>query len=140
MSSLLEANKALVMRVWEEGYQQRNLDVFDAVFDPSYTERHSDQGYFEKGGPDRAKQSCELMHMRFGSLSFEVEQMIAEGDYVTTRAVVGGIHKGKYLGVPATFQPVYLAVVVISKIKNGMIVEDWTLIDKEVFLTQTGRL
>ncbi len=139
MNSQLEANKAVVMRAWEEGFNQGNLDVLDEVFDESYVEL-TPYGKAEQGGPERTKQAYEWMHSVFGDIHFEVEQMMAEGDFVFSRAMASGTHVGEFMGVPATGRPVRFAAVVVSRISNGKHVQDWSFIDTMAILRQIGEV
>ena len=139
MSSKAESNKAVVMRAWEEGFNKGKIDVLDEVFDKSYIEL-SPYGKAEQGGPERAKQAYHWMREVFGDIHFEVEQMLAEGDYVFSRAMASGTHVGEYMGVPATGRPVKFAAVVVSKIKDGKHVEDWSFVDTMAILKQIGEV
>jgi len=129
--SQLEVNKAIVMRAWEEGFNQGNLDVIDEVFDESYIER-TPYSVIEQGGPKRVKQAFKWMRSVFGDLHFEVEQMVAEGDFVVSRAMATGTHVGEFMGVSATGRPIRFA--------NGKIVEDWSIVDTYAILRQIGNV
>jgi len=138
-NSRLEANKAVVMRAWEDGFNQGDLDAIGEVFDENYVEL-TPYGAVEQGGPERAKQAYEWMQSVFGDIQFEVEQVIAEGDFVFTRTTATGTHLGEFMGVPATGRPVRFATVVISQVSSGKIVQDWSLIDAIGLLSQIGEL
>ena len=137
--SQLDTNKAIVMRAWEEAFNQGNLNVIDEVFDTSYIER-TPYNVIEQGGPERVKQAFKWMHSVFGNLHFEVEQMVAEGDIVVSRAMATGTHIGEFMGVSATGQPVRFAAVVISRLSNGKHVEDWSFVDSYAILRQIGNV
>jgi len=139
MDSQHEDNKAIIMRTWEEGFNQGNIDILDEVFDENYTDR-TPYGVAEQGGPERAKQAFKWMHSMFGDLHFEVEQMIAEGDIVVHRVMVTGTHVGEFMGVPATGKPVRYAVVVVSRFSNGKVVEDWSIVDSYSILRQISKV
>ena len=138
MSSQLEANKAVVMRAWE-AFNQGDLDVLDEVFDDSYVEL-TPYGEIEQGGSERAKQAYAWMQGVFGDVHFEVEQLMAEGDMVFSRAMATGTHDGEFMGVPATGRPIRFAAVVVSKIAGGKHVQDWSFIDTMAILRQIGEV
>ena len=138
MSSQLEANKAVVRRAWE-AFNQGDLDVLDEVFDKSYVEL-TPYGRIEQGGPERARQAYEWMRRVFGEIRFEVEQMMAEGDFVFSRVMASGTHVSEFMGVPATGRPVRFAAVVVSQISDGKHVKDWSFIDTMAILRQVGRV
>jgi predicted ester cyclase len=138
-TSQLEANKAIVMRAWEEGFNQGNNDVIKEVFDESYVESSPYETY-EPRGVQRVLEADEWMKGVFGELHFDVEQLIAEGDYVVSRVMATGVHIGKFAGVEATCNPVRFAVVVVSKVSNGKIVQDWSFVDTMEILKQIGKV
>ncbi len=138
LSSKLESNKAVVMRAWD-AFNEGDLDVLEEVFDETYVEL-TPYGKIEQGGPERAKQAYEWMRSVFGEIHFEVEQMMAEGDFVFSRAMATGTHVGEFMGVPATGRPVRFAAVVVSQISNGKHVKDWSFIDTMAILRQIGKV
>ena len=135
----LEANKTVVMRAWEEGFNQGDKDAIKEVFDESYVESSPYETY-EPSGIQRVLEADEWMKSVFGELHFDVEQVVAEGDYVVSRAMATGVHIGKFAGVEATSNPVRFAVVVISKVSNGKIVQDWSFVDTMEILNQIGKV
>ena len=138
MSSQLEANKAVVMRAWK-AFNQGALDVLDEVFDDSYIEL-TPYGNIDQGGPERAKQAYHWMHSVFGDIQFDVEQLMAEGDLVFSRAMATGTHVGEFMGVPATGRPIRFAAVVVSQISGGKHVKDWSFIDTMTILKQIAEV
>ena len=109
------------------------------VFDESYVESSPYETY-EPSGTQRVLEADEWMKSVFGELHFEVEQMVAEGDYVVSRAMATGVHIGEFAGVEATCNPVRFAVVVISKVSNDKIVQDWSFVDTMEILKQIGKV
>jgi predicted ester cyclase len=134
VSSQLEANKAVVMRAWE-AFNHGDLGVLDEVFDNSYVEL-TPYGKIDQGGPERAKQAYHWMRSVFGEIQFDVEQLMAERDFVFSRAMATGTHTGEFMGVPATGKPIRFAAVVVSQIANGKHVKDWSFIDTMGILRQ----
>jgi predicted ester cyclase len=129
-----DANKAVVMRAWD-AFNSGDLDVLDEVFDESYVEL-TPYGKIDQGGPERAKHAYRWMRSVFGEIQFEIEQMMAEGDLVFSRAMATGTHTGEFMGVAATGRPVRFAAVVVSQIANGKHVKDWSFIDTMAILKQ----
>jgi steroid delta-isomerase-like uncharacterized protein len=61
----------------------------------------------------------------FEHLKVTIEDMVAEGNNVTARFTAHGIHKGSFMGLPATGKPITMAGIEIFRIKDGKIVELW---------------
>ncbi len=51
--------------------------------------------------------------------------MVAEGDNVVARFTARGIHKGNFMGLPATGKPIIMTGIEIFRIKDGKITELW---------------
>ena len=133
-----ENNKDVVMHVWE-AFNHGNIEVLDEVIDESYIEL-TPYSTIQQGGPERVKDAYKWMKSVFGNIQFEVEQMIAEGDYVFSRAMATGTHEEEFMGVPATGRPIRFAAVVVSKISNGKLIQDWSFVDAMKILQQLGKV
>jgi steroid delta-isomerase-like uncharacterized protein len=70
----------------------------------------------------------------------EIPMQIAEGDLVVSRIVGRGIHRGELLGIPATDKEVETDGIVIHRIRDGKIVEYWSVVDVARVLQQVGAL
>ena len=64
--------------------------------------------------------------------------MIAEGDQVVTRSVMRGTHTGTWLGIAPTGKRVSIRMMVMQRIWNGKIAEDWVLVESLGLLQQLG--
>jgi steroid delta-isomerase-like uncharacterized protein len=68
-----------------------------------------------------------------------VEQdIIAERDIVSVRAVVEGTHKGDLLGIPASGRHVKWDAVDVYRVANGKIAEEWAADDLLAFVYGVG--
>jgi steroid delta-isomerase-like uncharacterized protein len=74
----------------------------------------------------------------FPDLHFMIEDMLAEGDKVTTRFTEYGSQQGELMGAPASGKPFTLAGITISRFENGKIVEVWGVFDRLAMLQQLG--
>jgi steroid delta-isomerase-like uncharacterized protein len=61
----------------------------------------------------------------FEHLDVTVEDMVAEGDLVAARFTARGIHKGAFMGLPATGKSITMTGIEFFRIENGKIVELW---------------
>jgi predicted ester cyclase len=66
------------------------------------------------------------------------EDMIAEGDKVAVRARFQGVHKGEFMGIPATGKRVDLPCQIIYQIAGGKIVQHWASLDQLSLMKQLG--
>jgi predicted ester cyclase len=70
----------------------------------------------------------------------EITMQVAEGDLVVSRIVGLGVHEGEFLGIPATNREVETEGIVIHRVRDGKIVEYWSVVDVARVLQQVGAL
>jgi predicted ester cyclase len=70
----------------------------------------------------------------------EIVLQVAEGDLVVSYVVGRGVHAGELLGIPATNNEVETAGIAIHRIRDGRIVEYWSVTDVARVLMQVGAL
>ena len=70
----------------------------------------------------------------------EIRLQVAEGDLVTSHIVGKGVHTGELLGIPATNKEVETEGIAIHRIRDGKIVEYWSVTDVARVLQQVGVL
>ena len=131
----LEKNKAIVRRSFEEVGKQK-WAISNELFGPDYV-------WHQPGSPkpltgEESEQFMRTFFAAFPDNRSTIEDMIAEGDKVVTRYTVRGTHKGDFLGIPATGKEVAFTSILISRIAEGKIVEDWEEADALGMLQQLG--
>jgi steroid delta-isomerase-like uncharacterized protein len=70
----------------------------------------------------------------------EVPLQVAEGDLVASRIVGRGVHSGELLGIPASNKQIETDGIAIHRIRDGKIVEYWSVVDVARILQQIGAL
>ena len=77
-------------------------------------------------GIEGIKQAGDITRAAFSEIEMAVEEMTAEGeDRVVTRIVGHSRHTGEFQGVPPSGKRVTVRGVIVSRIKDGRIVEEW---------------
>lgn len=137
-------NKQLVLRFVEELWNQRKLDVANVIF---ASDCHTHQLSSSAGpinsvprGPEAVKKHIAEWLLGFPDLQFAVEQMLAEGDRVSTQLTMEGTHTGQWLGVPSTGKRMTIRMMTIHRIQEGKIIEDWVIVESLGVLQQLGVL
>ena len=132
------ANKALVRRIFDEVWNQGNLQVLDEVLDPNY------KGEYPSGptmtSAEQLKRYIAATRAAFPDLRWAVEDLIAEGDKVVARWTNRGTHQGEWRGIAATGKPVTMSGVSIFRIVNGKIRERWGNTDALGVMRQLGTI
>jgi steroid delta-isomerase-like uncharacterized protein len=132
-----EANKALVRRFYEEVWAQGNLDVADEVFADGY-ERHDFRHGEPASGPEGQKQIAAAFRAAFPDLSWEIDFILADGDFVVGRWTATGTHLGPWAGVEATGRPMRFSAVNVFRFSDGKVVEIWNHRDDLGLMQQLG--
>ena len=131
-----EENKALVRRQ-EELFSGGNLDVADEIYAPDYV-GHDPSNPEDVRGLEAAKRAASDYRQAFPDLRVTVEDLIAEGDRVAARLRFRGTHLGELDGIAPTGRRVDCTGIVVSRIEEGRIAEDWANFDDLGMMQQLG--
>jgi steroid delta-isomerase-like uncharacterized protein len=74
----------------------------------------------------------------FPGCHYEVEQMIASGDYVAVRLQLSGTHEGEFMGKPGSGRRFEYHLCRFDQLRNAKIVHTWAYYDTGHFLRQLG--
>jgi predicted ester cyclase len=129
-----EEKKNLVRRVFAEVISQGKLDVADQLIAPGYV-NHT---FPELTGSAGFKQVATIFRTAFPDISVVPEQILAEGDIITTRGTARGTHNGDFQGIPPTGKPVSFSYIDIWRVEDGKLVENWVEMDRLGMLQQLG--
>ena len=130
-------NKLLADRIWHEIWHKGNVEEIDNLFAPDFV-RH-DPGR-ELHGPEENRQFIETLRTAFPDLHFTVLDQVAEGDTLAIRYRFQGTHLGDFQGMPPTRKQVAYSGILIYRIANGKVIEQWTEFDLLGLLKQLGAL
>ena len=133
-----EENKALVRR-WLQDVDTGDIGVVDKYLDQSIVD-HNPPPFQTQPGFAGAKQAFSYALGAFSDFRHEIEQQLAEGDFVVTRVTGYGKHTGEFLGVPPTGRDVQMEGIAIHRIEDGQIVEHWAQVDAASLLMQLGAI
>ena len=122
----LTTNKAIARTWFEQVINQRNPDALDSAYAVDYI-HHGPEG-IDMRGLDAARGFASKLLAASNDRQATVEQQVAEGDLVVTRFTSSGHHTGEFNGIQPTNNIWTTKGIVISRIENGKIAEDWEII------------
>ena len=131
-----EDNKTLVHRFFEEVFNKKNLAAIDEFIAPNQVDHTLPSSL--PGTREGTKRAIGMYLAAFPDLHLTVEDMVAEGDRVITRFTSRGTQKRAFVGIPPTGKQVTVSTIVIVRIADGKIVEQWGLDDQLGMLQQLG--
>jgi predicted ester cyclase len=86
------------------------------------------------------KQGAEIFRVAAPGARHEIRMQVAEDDLVVSHIVGRGIHEGELLGIPPTHKDLETEGIVIHRVRDGKIVEYWSVTDLARVLQQVGVL
>ena len=101
--------------------------------------RRNDPGLpFEVRGPEGVTQLVGGFRSGIPDMALHIEDVVAEGEKVLVRLRAKGTHSGDLMGIPATGRPIDIDVLDLLQFRDGLLVEQWALIDSLGLLRQIG--
>lgn len=137
MTDALEANKALVRRLYEEGFNRGNVDVVDEIVAPDVV-THDPIILDAPTGPDSIRGGIEMIRTAFPDFHVEVIDLVAEGDKVASFVLMSGTNTGDYRRGGATNKRGTMRAFLLWRVAGGRLAESWGMADRFQFLQQLG--
>jgi steroid delta-isomerase-like uncharacterized protein len=130
-----EQHKALVRRYLERTINEGDATAIDELTSADYVGHMSGVPPFDRA---THKQLLAAFRAAFPDQRVAIEDLIAEGDKVVNRATYSGTHRGEFQGIAPTGKRFTIAGINVSRIADGKVVEDWTVLDMLGMLQQLG--
>jgi steroid delta-isomerase-like uncharacterized protein len=135
--STLAANQDLMVSINEEIWNQGNVDLIDERYAPDYI-RH-EAGYpAARAGAAGLKQFIQNLRTGFPDWNCTIEDTMAAGDQVMVRYLCSGTHTGEWNGLPPTGKPIQFQSMIVHRIADGKVAEDWSEYDSLGWMQQLG--
>ena len=131
----IEQNKETVRSLYES-ITHGAVDDMDRYMSPDFVDHNPFPG--QRPGLQGVKDSFNEFRRSFSDSRMEIEELIAEGDRVVSRATMYGRHTGDFNGLPPTGKEVSLPLIDIFGFSGGKITEHWGLADNDTLLGQLG--
>jgi predicted ester cyclase len=119
----LDANKALVRRVFEEVIPGGDPTAMRDLVAPDFLDHDPLPG--QPAGAAGAEYVVSTMPGAHPDLRFTIDDLVAEADRVTIRWTLRGTNTGPMFGRPPSGLPVELRAIVIFRIADGRLAERW---------------
>ena len=139
MTDQLDANKALVRRLYEEGFNEGNLDVVDEIVAPDAV-THDPIILDAPTGPDAIRGGIEMIRKAFPDFRVDVLDLVAEGDKVASFLSMSGTNTGDYRRGGATHKKGTMRAFFLWRVVDGRLAESWGMADRFQFLQQLGMI
>ena len=133
-----DADKAVVRRFVEEYQTGHDVAVAAELLAADFV----DHSPFGPLSPDRdgVLALFGMLFAAFPDLRAEIHQQFSDGDTVITRKTFHGTHRGELMGIPPTGTEVAFDVIDIVRVRDGLMVEHWNVVDAMGLMTQLGAI
>jgi steroid delta-isomerase-like uncharacterized protein len=129
-------NKELVKKMFE-AWGKGDFETFGGLLAPGYVFYYP-SGTTKPLSFENLREMAKMSWNGFPDLSFSIEEIFAVGDKVVFRFIQRGTHKGDFMGIPATGNKIECSGILITRIENEKIVEQWEAFDMLGMMQQLG--
>ena len=130
----LEANKEIVKRLINEGFNKNDLSLWDELVSSDCILKTAPEG--AAATREGWKQNTTMLHQAFPDIQAEIQSIVAEEDKVIVYETTTGTHQGAFAGVPATGNLVSVPAFMMAQLKDGKIIAQWNLFDSGQIMAQ----
>ncbi|MFZ1878905.1 MAG: ester cyclase [Gaiellaceae bacterium] len=129
--------ETVVRRLIEEGFNEGNLDVCDALTSPDLVE-HQEFGPNHAAGAEGVKAVIASLHGAFSDFHLAIEHLSVDGELVWLHMTGSGMNDGTFMGNAPTGRPMRIDVFDLIRVADGQMVEHWGVPDRLGSLFQLG--
>jgi steroid delta-isomerase-like uncharacterized protein len=133
-------NRNLVRRLLEEVWNSGNLGLVEEILATDFLRHGPPSLEGVARGPEGFKQLVTMYRAAFPNLRISVEDQVAEGDKVVTRWTAHGTHGGELMGLSPTGKEIAVPGIIIDRIREGKIHEEWVDYDGLGMMQTLGAL
>jgi predicted ester cyclase len=128
MGATEDTNRAIVERVYREGYDGGDESVFAELYKPDFF-HHSKVLHDVGQGAEAERESMRRFRESMPDVRFAIEQLVAEGDMVAARLHITGTPGQDFGNVRADAGGFDRHCLALFRLEDGRLAEEWFYID-----------
>jgi steroid delta-isomerase-like uncharacterized protein len=128
-----EENKAIYLRILKDFFEGGDAAVIDELYDDKHVNH-----FMGINGAEAWKQFMVPWRTAYPDVHFELHFQMADGDKVLNSWTAHGTHTGELMGIPATGKKTSFSGISIARIKDGKVIEEWSVMDMFSLMQQLG--
>jgi len=132
----MQSNGNIVRQFIEKVLNRGEIDAAGQFFREDMVEQVPLPG--QGPGLEGLKEALRGLRAAFPDMHWTIHEQIAEGDKILSRFEWTGMHRGPFLGVPATGRPVKVWGMVIDRFEGGKIKDTRIIMDTLGLMVQLG--
>jgi predicted ester cyclase len=126
---------AIARRVVEEIFVRGRLESIDELVAPGFV---SHTFSFTDDGREQLRAATQRVHASLSDVTFEVEDVVVEGDQAVVRLTSSATPIGDFMGVPAGGKRYTIGEMHWFRVESGKVVEHWHQHDALGLMKQLG--
>ncbi|MBT6145534.1 MAG: SnoaL-like domain-containing protein [Gemmatimonadetes bacterium] len=130
-----ESNEEVMRRFINQVVNGADYDAVPTMVSPDYTHRSPGE---ELHGPDALVDLLRGYRSAFPDLKIDIDELLTAGESTVMSFTLTGTHRGELMGMPATGRCAEVRGMIRSKFRDGMIVDEWEILDQFSLLEQLG--
>lgn len=130
-----QKNKALVLNLYQ-ALNDTNWTVAKSCIHQDFKHHFVKDSAFGETTWAGFEKGYRMSHTAFPDWKLTVINVVAEGDYVAVLLNGQGTHQREFAGLPATYRKAGAPIMLLHKIKDGKIIEDWEIMNTSSFVEQ----
>jgi steroid delta-isomerase-like uncharacterized protein len=128
VSSTPEENRALVERVYREGYNGGDVRVYDECYTDDFV-HHSKTIHDITPGAAGERESMQRFRAAIPDVRFEIVELTAEDDRVAARLRITGTPIATFGDIAPTGGALRIDAVAWFRVRDGRLAEEWFFVD-----------
>ena len=130
-----DANEAVVRRFVDEVINKGDYSAMRELLHPNYIYRSPGQ---ELRGAEALESLFTTYRSGLPNLKTSIDDLIVSGDKVVISITLSGTHAGELMGIPATGKELTVHGMVLGRLEDRKIVEEWEILDMLGMFQQLG--
>ena len=128
--------KALARRIYDEVFNDGNLDLIDELLHDDFVEHEQIPGL--PTGKEAPKVFTTMVRNAFPDFRMTIHDVLQDGNKVIVRARAAGTHQGEFMGMPATGNTFDIGVIDIMEYDGDKVTGHWGVMDMAGMMQQLG--
>jgi predicted ester cyclase len=126
-------NRQLTRRLMEEVWNNGKLQLLEELLDPAFEGRDPLMGPLK---PEQYRNMVKAYRTAFPDIRFEIQAVVADGSFVTTRWAARCTHLGPFLGNESTGRSAFITGINMAELRNGKVLSEYSEWDLAALLRQ----
>jgi len=128
-------NEKIIRRFVDEVINSGDYSAMRELLHPNYVYRSPDQ---ELCGQEALESLLRAYRTGLPNINVSIDDLVSSGNKVAISITLSGTHTGELMGMPATGNSLEVHGMVLSRIEDQKLIEEWEILDMLGMVQQLG--